>query len=121
MAVPYSMDLRERVFKAWQASGDAEDVAATFGVSRAWVHRLAQRERETGSLAPRQQTKFRTRILAGQEERLQALVTAQPDATLAELREQLPTRAALSTLWTELDRLGLTLKKNRTRDRTASR
>jgi transposase len=121
MAAPYSMDLRARVFKAWKASGDADDVAATFGVSRAWVHRLAQRKRETGSIAPRKQTKFRARLLAGQEDRLQALVMAQPDATLAELREQLPTTAALSTLWTELDRLGLTLKKNRTRDRTASR
>jgi putative transposase len=115
------MDLRERVFKAWKVTGDADDVAATFGVSRAWVHRLAQRERETGSLAPGKQTKFRTRVLAGQEARLQALVTAHPDATLGELREQLPTTAALSTLWTELDRLGLTLKKNRTRDRTAAR
>src|SRR4051794_18133969 len=115
MAAAYSMDLRERVFKAWQASGDADDVAATFGVSRAWVHRLAQRQRETQSLAPRQQTKFRRRFLAGQEARLQALVAAKPDATLAELRAKFPTPAALSTLWTELDRLGLTVKKNGTR------
>ena len=120
MAVPYSMDLRERVFGAWQASGDADDVAATFGVSRAWVHRLAQRERETGSIAPREQTKFRSRVLAGQEERLQALVNGKPDATLAELRAALPTTAALSTLWQEIDRLGLTVKKNRTRRRAAS-
>src|SRR5215475_14848598 len=110
---PYSIDLRERVAKAWDASGDADEVAATFSVSRAWVHRLAQRRRETGSIAPRKQTKFRGRVLAGQEDRLKALVTATPDATLAELREQLPTTAALSTLWLELDRLGLTLKKNR--------
>jgi transposase len=115
MAAPYSMDLRERVLKAWDTSGDADDVAATFGVSRAWVHRLAQRHRETGSLAPRKPTKFRSRVLAGQEEKLQALVNATPDATLAELREKLPTTAALSTLWLELDRLGLTVKKNRTR------
>jgi transposase len=121
MASPYSMDLRKRVFKAWEASGDADEVAATFGVSRAWVHRLAQRERETQSLAPRQQTKFRPRLLAGQEDRLKFLVTAHPDATLSELREQLPTKAALSTVWTELDRLGLTVKKNRTRQRTAAR
>jgi transposase len=120
MAAPYSMDLRERVLKAWDASGDADDVAATFGVSRAWVHRLAQRERETGSIAPRKQTKFRTRVLAGQAEHLQALVNARPDATLAELREALPTTAALSTLWLELDRLGLTVKKNRPRRRKAS-
>ena len=120
MAAPFSMDLRERVLKAWDASGDADAVAATFGVSRAWVHRLAQRQRETGSIAPRKQTKFRSRVLAGQEERLKALVNATPDATLAELRDALPTTAALSTLWLEVDRLGLTVKKNRPRRRTAS-
>lgn len=116
MAAPYSMDLRERVFKAWQASGDADDVAETFGVSRAWVHRLAQRERATGSLAPRKQTKFRGRVLAGREDSLKASVNAQPDATLAELRAQLGTTAALSTVWLELERLGISLKKNRVRD-----
>lgn len=119
MAAPYSVDLRERVLRAWKASGDADDVAATFGVSRAWVHRLAQRYRETGSIAPRKATKFRPRVLAGQEERLRALIQARPDATLIELREALPTTAALSTLWLEIDRLGLTVKKNSTRRRTA--
>jgi transposase len=117
---PYSIDLRERVVRAWDASGDADEVAATFAVSRAWVHRLVQRRRETGSVAPRKQTKFRSRRLAGQEKRLAALITARPDATLAELREALPTTAALSTLWREIDLLNITVKKNRTRRRTAS-
>jgi transposase len=120
MAAAYSMDLRKRVMKAWDASGDADEIAATFAVSRAWVHRLAQRQRETGSIAPRPQMKFRSRVLAGQEERLKALVNARPDATLAELRDALPTTAALSTLWLEIDRLGMTFKKNGTRRRTAS-
>ena len=120
MAAPYSMDLRKRVFQAWQRSGDANEVAATFGVSRAWVHRLAQRQRETQSLAPRTQTKFRKRILADHEARLTALVAAKPDATLAELREHLPTPVGLSTLWAALRRLGLTVKKNGTRQRTTS-
>ena len=114
---PYSMDLRERVVRAWDVSGDADDIASTFAVSRAWVHRLVQRRRETGSIAPRQQTKFRSRVLAGQEDRLTALINARPDATLVELRDALPTTAALSTLWREIDRLGLTVKKNRTRRR----
>src|SRR5882762_8599255 len=112
---PYSMDLRERVARAWDSSGGADAVAARFGVSRAWVHRLIQRRRETGSLAPRRQTKFRSRVLAGQEQRLVAVITAQPDLTLAELRDALPTTAALSTLWLEIDRLGVTVKKNRPR------
>jgi transposase len=120
MAAAYSMDLRERVEKAWDQIGDADEIAATFLVSRAWVHRLIQRRRETGSIAPRKQTKFRSRVLAGQEARLVAVITARPDATLAEIREALPTTAALSTLWLEIDRLGLTVKKNGTRRRTAS-
>jgi transposase len=63
---------------------DVYTVAAKYEVSRAWVHRLVQRRRETGSIAPRQQTKFRRRSLAPhQEERLIALVLARPDATLA--------------------------------------
>jgi len=117
---PYSMDLRKRVVRAWDAGMDAESVAAKYEVSRAWVHRLVQRRRETGSIAPRTQTKFRGRVLAGQEARLAALITAQPDATLAELREALPTAAALSTLWREIERLQLTVKKNRTRRGTTT-
>jgi len=115
---PYSMDLRKRVLKAWDSGMDAESVAARYDVSRAWVHRLVQRRRETGSIAPRRQTKFRRRVLAGQEDRLAALIAARPDATLVEIREALPTTAAVSTLWRAIDQLDLTVKKNRTRRRT---
>src|SRR5258705_2220819 len=115
----YSMDLRQRVARAWDTGMDAESVAAKYDVSRAWVHRLIQRRRETGSLAPRKQTKFRGRALAEAEDRrLAALITAQPDATLAELREALPTSAALSTLWRGHDCLELTAQKKRTRPPT---
>jgi hypothetical protein len=82
MAAAYSMDLRARVFNAWKRAAMQTRSATTFGVSRAWVHRLAQRQRETGSRAPRKQTKFRSRVLAGQEGRLGALVDARPDTTL---------------------------------------
>ena len=116
---PYSMDLRERVAQAWDAGHDADTIAETYAVSRAWVHRLVQRRRVSGSLAPRQQTRFRRRALdADQVTQLGALIAARPDATLVELREALPTTAALSTLWRAIDRLGLTVKKNRTRRRT---
>ena len=115
----YSMDLRKRVLHAWDAGEDADSVAERFEVSRAWVHRLVQRRRETGSMAPRKQTKFRGRALTpDQETRLATLTTARPDMTLAELQEALPTAAALSTLWRALGRLGLTYKKNRLRGRT---
>jgi transposase len=118
----YSLDLRKRVVRACESGMSAERVAATYDVSRAWVYRLLQRRRQTGSIEPRKQTKFRRRTLSVlQEERLVALITARPDATLAELQRALPTTAALSTLWRAIDRFGLTVKKNRIRRRTAAR
>ena len=118
---PYSMDLRTRVLRDSAAGLSSKGVAAKYSVSRAWVDRVKQRRRETGEIAPRKQQKFRRRTLTDQQEhRLVFLITARPDTTLAELREQLPTSAALSTLWRTIGRLGLTVKKNRTRRRTAS-
>lgn len=117
----YSLDLRTRVLRAWDGGMKAATVAATFDVSVAWVYRLVQRRRDTGSIAPRKQTKFRGRALSMDEEaRLVFLITARPDATLAELQQALPTEAALSTLWRTIDRLGITVKKNGTRRRTAT-
>ena len=116
----YSLDLRTRVLADWDGGMGADAVAAKYRVSRAWVHRLVQRRRETGTIAPRRQTKFRARALAGQDERLRALVLAVPDRTLAELREALPTTASLTTIWRALDRLQITVKKNGTRRRAAS-
>jgi transposase len=118
----YSLDLRKRVLRAWDSGMDVYSVAAKYEVSRAWVHRLVQRRRETGSIEPRRQTKFRGRVLSPQQEdRLGALIIARPDATLAELQEALPTTAALPTLWRTIRRLGFTLQKNGTRRRAAAR
>jgi transposase len=117
---PYSMDLRTRVVADWDAGVAAKELAAKFRVSRSWVNRLVQRRRETGQVRPRPQTVFKRQAFAGQEDRLRALVAAQPDQTLAELREALHSAASLSSLWRALDRLELTLKKNRTRRRTTS-
>ena len=108
----YSLDLRTRVAHACDRGMPVATVAAQFEVSVAWVYRLLQRRRESGSLSPRKQTTFRRRSLSSDDEvRLVALITVQPDATLAELQQALPTRAALSTLWRTIDRLGLTVKK----------
>ena len=118
MAAAYSIDLRERVVQDGDAGLSSKDLAERSHVSRAWVDALKQRRRETGSIEPRKQTKFRGRVLAGHEAQLAALVAARPDATLAELRDALRTSAALATVWRELDRLQFTVKKNDSRRRT---
>jgi transposase len=114
------MDLRTRVLKAWDAGGKAEEIAAKYEVSRAWVHRLVQRRRETGEIEPRRQVIFRPCLLAGREAQLRALVAAKPDQTLAELQAALRTSASLPTIWRMLERLELSFKKNRSRRRTTS-
>jgi transposase len=118
---PYSMDLRTRVLRDWDAGMKADDVAAKYSVSRAWVHRLQQRRRETGSIAPRKQTRWRTPILTAQLPQLEALIQEQPDRTLPELQAALGTSASLTTLWRAIARLGITVKKNRPRVRAGSR
>jgi len=111
----YSMDLRTRVLQDWDAGIKADAVAEKYRVSRAWVHRLTQRRRETGQIGPRRQTRWRPRMLEGQADRLRALIAEQPDRTLVEIRAALETPASLTTIWRAIERLDLTVKKNGTR------
>lgn len=117
---PYSMDLRTRVMRDWDAGMKAEAIADKYQVSRAWVHRLQQRRRETGSIAPKAQTRWRPPILTDQMSELQRLIDEQPDRTLAELRSALHTSAGLTTVWRAIARLAITIKKNGPRVRTRS-
>jgi transposase len=120
MATAYSMDLRTRVLKDADGGLSSKDLAERYHVSRAWVDALKQRRRETGSIGPRKQTKCRRRALEGREERLRALITARPDATLAELRAALPTSAAVATIWRAINQLKITIKKTPRRASRAS-
>ena len=117
----YSMDLRVRVLRDSDAGLGSDAVAARYHVSRAWVDRLKQRRRETGEIGPRQQMRWRTPILAGQETRLRALILERPDRTLAELRDALGTSASLTTIWRAVERLDFTIKKNGLRGRADTR
>lgn len=114
----YSMDLRERVLAACDAGQASRVVARQYRVSRAWVDRLKQRRQETGEIGPRRARRFKPQALAGHMEQLRALVAAQPDLTLAEIRHALGVPCSLVSVWRALRRLGLTLKKSPVRPRT---
>ena len=52
MAKAYSLDLRERVFGAWQCGeGSQRAIAGRFGVSERFVRGMVRRQRESGSVA----------------------------------------------------------------------
>ena len=114
----YSMDLRLRVLRDADAGVESDELAEKYSVSRAWVDRLKQRRRETGEIAPRQQTRWRTPILYAQLAQLETLIREQPDRTLAELQEALQTPASLPTLCRTIKKLGFRFRKNGTRGRT---
>jgi transposase len=106
----YSLDLRQRVLADCDAGHSNDVVARKFTVSASWIRRLKQRRRETGSIEPRQRQMPGPRLMA-HADRLQHLVELKPDSTLEELREALGVQASLSSIWRELRRLRLTVKK----------
>jgi transposase len=109
----YSQDLRERVVRACdEGRGTRPYVAQLFGVSTAWIRRLLQRRRETGSFAALPHGGGSApKMDADRCGRLVELVAEQPDATLAELRDRLQAPVHLSTVARALARLGLSVKK----------
>jgi transposase len=70
-----------------------------------------QRRRETGSIAPRRQTRWRTPVLAPHLAQLEGLIQAQPDRTFGELQAALGTSACVATIWRTVKQIGFTLKK----------
>ena len=107
----YSMDLRERVWADCQAGMPTAAVAVKYTVRAAWVRRLKQRQRASGSIAPRPPSPGRPSRLAPHETRIREAVRDDSDATLAELRDRLGLTISLGALCNYLRRLGLSFKK----------
>ena len=110
MAKPYPQELRDRVLAAGDDGIKTQQVARTFRVSPAWVRRIKQLRREEGRTTPKPMggaTVVKIDLV-----RLRQLVDAQPDATLAELRQRLDCGCGESAVCMALQRLELSLKKN---------
>ena len=89
------------------------DVADRFAVSPAFVRRLLQRHRETGSLAPSSAPRGPKPKLAGVSDQIRQLISEHPDLTAAEIRDRLGFTVTVLTVWRMIRRLGLTFKKSR--------
>jgi transposase len=108
-----SLDLRVRIFEARQSGETTSEVAERFAVSPAFVRRLMQRHRETGTLAPSSARRGPRPRLADWTDQLLELVARHPGLTSAEVRDRLGLAASALTVWRMLRRLGLTFKKSR--------
>ena len=111
MARAYSQDLRDRLI---DAGTSARQAAERFGIGVAtaivWVRRAHEGERSA-----RKQGQPKRSKLDPHREFLMALIEAEPDITIAEMQERLRNEAGIAasigTIWTFLDRAGLTFKK----------
>jgi transposase len=110
---PYSQDLRQRIVDTVRR-GDAtvKQIAERFLVSVAFVARLLQLHRTTGSVEPRPHGGGHPAVLTPEDlERLREFIRDRPDATLEECRGHLGSSCSLATISRALLRLGLPRKK----------
>ena len=116
MARAYSQDLRDRVIDAALAGLPARRAAVQFRIGIATAIGWVSRARQSGERAARRQGQPRRSKLDPHRAFLLGLIEATPDITLVEMQERLAAERAITasvgTIWTFLDRCGLTVKKS---------
>jgi transposase len=120
----YSQDLRDRVLRAVQRGERPTDIAARFEVSRMWVYQVANRFRRSGERGSLRIGGYRRSRVAEMEATLRGWLKAQPDLTLAEMCARLLERhieIKPPALWHQLNKWGLSFKKNPARQRARAR
>ena len=114
MPRPLSLDLRERIVEAIEAGSSRREAAEQFAVSVSCAIKLLQRWEWSGSVAPARMGGRKPFALASHEDRVRALLAAQPDVTLDELQAQLTGEGitvSRSAIGRFLQALGWTRKK----------
>ena len=114
----YSLDLRKKVFSAWQAGeGSQRELAKRFNVSLSFVRDLSRRYRETGTIVPKLQGGDRRSKLQEKEQKIvEKIIESKNDISLREIKELLQNQTgivvSLSTLCRTLQKWELRNKKN---------
>ncbi|MDE5088394.1 MAG: transposase [Trichodesmium sp. St15_bin1_1] len=113
----YSLDLRKKVFSAWQAGeGSQRELAKRFNVSLSFVRDLSRRYRETGTIVPKLQGGDRRSKLQEKEQKIvEKIIESKNDISLREIKELLQNQTgivvSLSTLCRTLQKWELRYKK----------
>lgn len=117
MGYGYSLDLREKLIRAWKKRGlTVDELAELFDVGTATVKRWQKRFRETGSVAPRPHGGGRSLAVSVEQlPILEEVVLQHPDWTedeyTAHLQQEHGFTASRSSIGRAIRRLGYTVKK----------
>jgi transposase len=120
----YSQDLRDRVLWALERGERPSAIARRLEVSRVWVYRVRGREQKTGQRSSFQIGGHRRSRIAERESVLRAWIEKEPGLSLAELCHRLAKQDVsikIGALWHQLNKWGLTFKKNAARQRARTR
>jgi transposase len=120
----YSQDLRDRVLGALERGEGPTAIARRYEVSRLWVYRVRQRWEEEGRRGSLPVGGYRRSRIAHKEAQIRQWIEATPDLTLAELSDRLAEEGIqlkVPALWHQLNKWGLSFKKNAARQRAVTR
>jgi transposase len=116
-AIP--IPIRKRILELYEGGKSTQEIAQFSGFCVAAVRRVRQQFRERRTLEPQTHLCGRKTLLSEErKQRLKDLLSAQPDATLAELGARMDRSFPTSTIDLWLRRLGWRFKKNSGRRRT---
>ena len=118
----YSQDLRDRVLWALERGESPSEVARRLEVSRVWVYQVRRRWFEEGRRSSLAMGGHRRSRIAHLQQTICGWIRVQPDLTLAQLSERLQGNGIeikTTALWHQLDKWGLSFKKNAARQRAA--
>ena len=116
---PIPVPVRRRILQLYERGKSSREIAQFFGFCVAAVRRVRQQFWQRGTLQPRTHLSGRRTLLTKElKQRLQELLSEQPDATLAELGARMDRRFRTSTMDLWLRQLGWRYKKNSGRRRT---
>jgi transposase len=122
--MPYPQEFRDRVLAALGRGEKASEIARRLEVSRQFVYQVRDRLVLDGERGVRQLGGYRRSVVEGMESTIRAWLKAEPDLTLQQLCERLAAHGRVlkvPALWHQLNKWGLSLKKNPARQRARAR
>lgn len=120
----YSQDLRDRVLGALERGEGPSAIARRYEVSRLWVYQVRKRWEHNGERHSLRMGGYRRSRVAHKEAQIRQWIAEAPDLTLVELSARLAQEGIqikVSALWHQLDKWGLSFKKNPARQRAVTR
>lgn len=120
----YPQELRDRVLRALERGEGPTAIAKRLEVSRGWVYQVQGRFESEGKRCSLPMGGYRQSRVAPWESQLRGWIKAEPDLTLEQLCRRLAKQGVsiqVPALWHQLDKWGLSLKKNAARQRARTR